>query len=425
MGIAEIYECFKSSYKIAKDTRLDVENAVYFSLKGGNFDGNRYAQDALNKGAHYAVIDNPDFQTDERMILVDDSLQCLQDLARYHRKQLGIPLIALTGSNGKTTTKELMYAVLSRKFNCFATKGNLNNHIGVPMTLLAMTPETEIGVVEMGANHPGEIAALCDIALPDYGFITNFGRVHLEGFGSLDGVIRAKTEMYRHLRDHGKKVFINAVDEVQMERSAGMDRVTFGTSESTYPVSFVKADPFVVLEFNHTSVNSNLIGSYNYSNMAAATAVGRYFEVSAADIKNGIEGYVPSNNRSQLVDKGTNRIILDAYNANPNSMEAALANLNQLKDNKKIAVLGDMFEIGDRSLEEHQRIADIVQAMDLHAAYLIGSTFSQAEVRSERIRQFNTFEEFSREFSPQSLTNCTILIKASRGMALERVLDLF
>ena len=425
MVIAEIYEFFKASYKVAKDTRLDVKDAVYFSLKGGNFDGNRYAEDALQKGASYAVIDDAAFLSDPRMILVDDALQCLQDLARYHRKQLGIPIIALTGSNGKTTTKELIHAVLSRKFNCFATKGNLNNHIGVPLTLLAMTPETEIGVVEMGANHPGEIAALCDIALPDYGFITNFGRVHLEGFGSLDGVIRAKTEMYAHLRAHGKKVFVNAIDAVQMERSAGMQRITFGTAGASYPVSFVKADPFVILKFDGTSVQSNLIGSYNYSNMAAATAIGQYFGVSAGDIKKGIEGYVPSNNRSQLIDKGTNRIILDAYNANPNSMEAALENLRQLKDASKVAILGDMFEIGDRSREEHQRIADHIQAMDLDAAYLIGSTFSQVALEKGHIKKFGTFEEFSQQFKPGDHAHSTILIKASRGMALERVLDLF
>ncbi len=424
MEIKEIYNLYKQFYKVSTDTRGDLRNSIFFALKGENFNGNKYATDAIEKGADFAIIDESQFQTDKRIILVDDVLSTLQELARFHRQQLHIPIIALTGSNGKTTTKELVNAVLSKKYNCIATKGNLNNHIGVPLTLLGMKLGLDIGVVEMGANHPKEIDTLCNIALPDYGYITNFGKVHLEGFGSLQGVIEAKTELYRHLQQYDKKVFVNANDEVQMDRSKSINRIIFATETSDYPVEFISADPFVNLKFNNQIVKSKLIGKYNYMNMATAIAIGKYFKVPDTEIKDALESYIPTNNRSQIIKRGSNKIILDAYNANPNSMKVALENLSQLTDKNKMAILGDMFEIGENSLVEHTLIVDQAQAIQLDHLILIGETFSAVKTNSKNTVQFQNFNDFKHNFDLQKVENTTILIKASRGMALERILDL-
>ncbi len=425
MEIIEIYNLYKQFYKVTTDTRADLTNSVFFALKGDSFNGNKFAVASIKKGARFAVIDEVAFQTDKRMILVKDVLFTLQELAKYHRQQLNIPVIALTGSNGKTTTKELVHTVLSQKFNCHATKGNLNNHIGVPLTLLSMKPDTEIAVVEMGANHPNEIDALCKIALPDYGYITNFGKVHLEGFGSLKGVIEAKTELYRHLDLNDKTVFVNANDEVQMERSQKMNRITFATKKSDYPIDFISADPFVNLKFDELLVESKLIGKYNYLNMATAVAIGKYFKVSDKKIKEAIENYIPSNNRSQIIIKGSNKIILDAYNANPNSMKVALENLSQLTDKKKMAILGDMFEIGKNSFDEHANIVEMAQNIQLDNLIFIGNNFSEIQTTSLKTMQFKNFDNFKNGFDLRKINNTTILIKASRGMALERILDLW
>jgi UDP-N-acetylmuramoyl-tripeptide--D-alanyl-D-alanine ligase len=429
MRIEDLYSLFCAYPKVVKDTRLNVEDSIYFSLKGGNFDGNVYASDALDKGAAYAVIDDEKFKSDDRMILVDDALKALQHLATYHRRKLGVPILALTGSNGKTTTKELIYGVLRQKYRCWATQGNYNNHIGVPLTLLQMDESTEIGVVEMGANNPGEIAALCDIAYPDYGYITNFGRVHLEGFGSLQGVIEGKTEMYRHLAAHDKTVFVNAPDPVQMERTASMKRYVIGnvkesgTNDPGCNVRFIDADPFVRMEFEGREIRSDLIGAYNYQNMAAAACIGKYFEVDIENIAKGIESYRPSNNRSQVIQRGSNTIILDAYNANPNSMEAAIANLKGLGAKKKVAVLGDMFEVGADSAMEHQKIAELIVSTNVDAIYLIGENFAEVDLESDRVEFFPKYEGFVDHFAALDFENTTFLIKASRGMALERVLE--
>lgn len=424
MDIEELYRRYQESYKVVKDTREDVSNAIYFALKGANFNGNKYAMDALNKGASYAVIDEEECQVDPRCILVEDVLTCLQDLARYHRQQLQVPIFALTGSNGKTTTKELINVVLKKKYNCYATRGNLNNHIGVPLTLLSMTPDHEFGVIEMGANHQLEIEALCNIALPDYGYITNFGRVHLEGFGSFQGVVKGKTEMYRHLEGHGKKVFVNTEDPIQIEKTTGMDRVLFGQGEGAeISVLFQGVDPFVNLSFDGVKIASKLIGNYNFANIALAVAVGKYFGVENESIKEAIENYVPDNNRSQIIERSGNKIILDAYNANPNSMEAAISNLEALQVDRKVAILGDMFELGDDAMMEHQKISDRLSALDLDAVYLIGNTFSDTRDDRSKLHRFKTFEEFADSFKETAFSDTTFLIKASRGMALERTLD--
>ncbi len=424
MEIKALYEVYKKCVRVETDTRKDLNQSLFFALKGDNFNGNEFAARALDSGALYAVVDEEKFKVNDRIILVDNVLHTLQELANYHRKQLKVPVISLTGSNGKTTTKELIHAVLREKYVCTATKGNLNNHIGVPLTLLTMTEKTEISVVEMGANHPGEIDLLCKIAEPDYGFITNFGRVHLEGFGSLEGVIHAKTELYRDLAYRDKIVFVNGNDPVQLEKSAAQKRIVFGTENSDYPVAFIEANPFVKVRFNNCLIESKLIGKYNFPNIAAAVAIGLFFGVEEEKIKHAVEQYIPSNNRSQIIEKATNRIILDAYNANPNSMQAALENLAQLTDRNKVAILGDMFEIGSDSAKEHQHIADLVQKIDLKKVYLIGQNFSKTEVRNVNTVQYSSFEEFKNNFKQAEINDATVLIKASRGMSLERVLEL-
>ncbi len=422
MGIEELYNLYKKSYKVVKDTREDVTNSIYFSLKGESFNGNQYALQALENGANYAVIDQKSYHTDKRMILVEDVLTCLQELSNYHRQQLDIQILALTGSNGKTTTKELINAVLNEKYNCYATKGNLNNHIGVPLTLLSMTPEHNFGVVEMGANHQLEIANLCDIALPDFGFITNFGRVHLEGFGSFEGVVKGKTEMYRHLQAQGKKVFVNQDDPIQMDKSIGMDRVLFGPKGDDYQVTFIGADPFVSISFEEIEMDSQLIGSYNYANIAAAVSIGKYFGIETKKIKNAIQGFVPDNNRSQIITRDSNRIILDAYNANPNSMEVAIDNLKNLSAKNKVAILGDMFELGKDADLEHQRITDLAANAGFDRIFLIGEAFSRTKTSGKGLLQFSSFEKFTESFDQYEFIDTTLLVKASRGMALERIL---
>ena len=423
MEIKELYILYKKTYKVTTDTRLQLKSSIFFALKGDNFNGNIYAKKALEEGASFAVIDEDQDEIDNRFILVKNVLQTLQNLATYHRECLNIPIIALTGSNGKTTTKELINAVLKRKFNCTATKGNLNNHIGVPLTLLSMKPDTEIGVVEMGANHKDEIAELCKITQPDFGYITNFGKVHLEGFGSLKGVVQAKTEMYAYLRKENKMAFINAEDEIQVERSKGMNIINFCSKNSDYPVEFMGADPYVEVAFENIVLQSKLIGKYNYLNIATAIAMGKYFGVLNSQIKEAIEEYVPSNNRSQLITKGSKEIILDAYNANPESMKVAIENLSQISAKNKVAILGDMYEVGKNSLEEHQKLIQMLSSSDIQTAFLIGNQFSETLVNDENIIQYRNIEDFRINMDRKKLKQAMILIKASRGMALERVLD--
>lgn len=426
MEIKELHQLFLSRGSVSTDTRKINPEAVFFALKGDNFNGNRFAQQALDSGASYAVIDDKAFQTKcGRTILVEDTLITLQQLANYHREYLGIPVIALTGSNGKTTTKELINAVLSQSFKTTATKGNLNNHIGVPLTLLSMNDTTEMGIVEMGANHFGEIEQLCEIAKPDYGYITNFGKAHLEGFGSLEGVIKAKTELYTHLKKNDKTIFINTDDAVQRLYQASGNTFLFGTNPegNNLSVKLVNANPLVSVAVNDIQINSSLIGIYNFSNIAAAVAIGLYFKISASSIKKGIESYLPENNRSQIVEKNSNTILLDAYNANPTSMRAAIENFIRLEQQNKVLVIGDMFELGSEAATEHQTIADFIEQQDFEKVFLIGKSFFEVKAGG-KIQKSETFEDFSEKIKNQIPKNSCILIKGSRGMALERTLDL-
>ena len=421
MIIEALHKHFIKSSGICTDTRSINNNCLFFALKGANFNGNTFANNALKKGAYKVIIDEKEFLNDHS-ILVHNVLETLQELATFHRDYLKIPIIGLTGSNGKTTTKELIKAVLSKKYKTVATKGNLNNHIGVPLTLLAMNSNTEIGIVEMGANHHKEIELLCEIAKPDYGYITNFGKAHLEGFGSLEGVIEAKTEMYRYLKSKKNTVFINFNDKEQRNHSEEIKRYTFGGEGQNCAIKLLDASNEVLLSYQNTTIQSHLIGHYNYTNIAASIAIGEFFNVTAQNIKAAIEHFIPANNRSQLIEKGTNSIILDAYNANPSSMMAALENFIQSQGNQKTVFLGDMFELGPDTEKEHQNIVSYLENNYKGTCYLVGENFNKTTVSFSNIYKFKTFEELKKSLVKTMITNQYVLIKGSRGMALERVL---
>ena len=425
MEMQHIHNLFLTCESISIDTRNILPNSFFVAIKGDRFDANTFAKEAIEKGAKYVLIDNPNYYIDQRTIVVNDSLIALQELAKFHRNYLQLPIIALTGSNGKTTTKELIQVVLSKKFTTKATHGNLNNHIGVPLTLLSFDATTQIGIVEMGANHQKEIEFLCAIAQPDFGYITNFGKAHLEGFGGVDGVIKGKSEMYTFLSQNDKTVFVNLEDPLQVTKTKEMKIVSFGVnkSEAFVNITSVSANPFVKIQWDNTTIHSRLIGLYNANNINAAIAIGKYFAVDDESIRQAIESYIPENNRSQLVHKNTNEIILDAYNANPSSMAVAIANFIQLENENKIAILGDMFELGTESISEHKAIVNVLLNENTITCYFIGKDFYQSKVEKTHFYFYETFESFMEALQKESLQNKMILIKGSRGMALERTLE--
>ena len=416
MKTATLYNLYQQHFLVDTDTRNIRKNTIFFALKGDNFNGNTFAEQALKLGASYAVVDEKEFQTNDRILLVTDVLKALQELANFHRKQLQIPIIGLTGSNGKTTTKELIHVVLSKKFNTIATKGNLNNHIGVPLTLLSMTDKTQLGIVEMGANHQKEIEFLCTICEPDFGYITNFGKAHLEGFGGLEGVIKGKSELYTFLKTNQKTAFVNAADAIQVKKTKEIKSVSFITEA----IKYLEVNPFVKLSYRNTTIQSNLIGKYNFTNIAAAITMGTYFKISETAIKEAIESYVSTNNRSQILTTKHNTIILDAYNANPSSMQVALENFDTLKAPSKVVILGDMFELGKESVHEHQAIVDVATAFNFDETYFVGENFNIAKTNKPQFKTYQAFEEFLKK---NPLKNSSILIKGSRGMRLERILE--
>ncbi|RZJ28917.1 MAG: UDP-N-acetylmuramoyl-tripeptide--D-alanyl-D-alanine ligase [Flavobacterium sp.] len=425
MDIKAIHDAFLQSGSVSIDTRKITPGCMFVAIKGERFDANTFAGEAIEKGASHVIIDNKDYYVDERTIVVSDSLEALQQLANYHRNYLKLPVIALTGSNGKTTTKELIHAVLLQKFNAKATVGNLNNHIGVPLTLLSFSKETEIGIVEMGANHQKEIGFLCKLAEPDYGYITNFGKAHLEGFGGVEGVIKGKSELYDYLSANDKMFFVNLNDPIQAEKTNSFRCFTFGVNQPKASVNIetVAANPFVEIAFDGMHISSKLIGLYNANNINAAIAIGKYFEIADNQIKAAIEGYIPENNRSQLLNKGGNEIILDAYNANPSSMVVALENFLQLDKTNKIAILGDMFELGDESLNEHKSIIDGVKDNDTVEFIFIGHDFYASRIEKPNFTFFESFDELAEYIKAHPISKSAMLIKGSRGMALERLLD--
>jgi UDP-N-acetylmuramoyl-tripeptide--D-alanyl-D-alanine ligase len=425
MDIKYIHSLFLKCNSVSIDTRKIESDSLFVAIKGDNFDANTFAKEALEKGASYVIIDNDSYYIDERTILVKNSLEALQELAKFHRAYLKLPIIALTGSNGKTTTKELIHVVLSKKFNTKATIGNLNNHIGVPLTLLSFNSKTEIGIVEMGANHKKEIEFLCNLAKPDYGYITNFGKAHLEGFGGVEGVIAGKSEMYTYLSENDKLCFINLEDPIQVEKSKTLKSYSFGINKESANVNIksIEANPFVVINYSNVVVLSHLIGLYNSNNINAAITIGRYFGVEDEAIKEALESYIPENNRSQLLTKGTNQIILDAYNANPSSMAVAIENFVQLDKPNKIAILGDMFELGTESLAEHKSIISLLSKEEKTICYFIGKDFYHNKTEKNNFHFYENFEQFSDVLKENKFEDQMILIKGSRGMALERTLN--
>lgn len=425
MTIAEIHNLFLKSNGVIIDTRKIEPKSFFIALKGERFDANSFVKEALEKGCSFAIIDNNDFYIDERTILVQNSLTLLQELAKYHREYLNLPIIALTGSNGKTTTKELIQAVLAEKFKTKATIGNFNNHIGVPLTLLSFNKNTEIGIVEMGANHQKEIEFLCEIAKPDYGYVTNFGKAHLEGFGGVEGVIKGKSEMYNYLKLNNKKVFVNFDDTIQVEKTTKLQRITFSRINQSCNVFIkrVKANPMVSINYNNININSHLIGLYNANNINVAITIGTYFGVSDEKIKNAIENYIPENNRSQLILKNGNEIILDAYNANPSSMLVALENFIQLDKPNKVIIIGDMFELGNESTREHKSIIEYLKNLNTIQCFFIGKDFYLNKIEKENYYFYQDFPSFTEHLKETHFSNTIILIKGSRGMALERTLE--
>lgn len=428
MSTEKLYELFLQYPNISTDSRQVKKDSIFFALKGENFNGNRYASAALDQGAAYAVIDEVEYHTGDRYILVDDVLSALQDLARYHRLQLGIPILAITGTNGKTTTKELTTAVLSKKFRVDFTKGNLNNHIGVPLTLLSMNELTELGVVEMGANHVGEIARLCEIALPDFGLITNVGKAHLEGFGSFAGVKKAKGELYRFLEQKSGKVFLHTSDPHLKEMAGDIDPIGYKTTKEGDGLEgeLLQSSPTMVFQVRFPKgwlyIKSRLAGGYNIANALAAVCIGRYFGVDPLDIRDAIEDYQPSNNRSQFIQTADNRILMDAYNANPSSMEAALENFKTFDAPVKGVILGDMFELGADAPVEHQKIVDQLSTMGLKLVLLTGKEFYKCKVPEG----FVVFEDNSSLIDYLGVNkpkDFLILLKGSRGMRLETLVD--
>ena len=425
MKIDQLHEQYIASTGVCTDTRKISKGCIFFALKGDNFDGNKFTNEALDKGASKVVIDDLAYHKNTgETILTSNALKLLQKLAAFHRKQCNIPIIGITGSNGKTTSKELIHAVLSKKYNTSATKGNLNNHIGVPLTLLEITSATEIGIVEMGANHQKEIEFLSNLATPDFGYITNFGKAHLEGFGGIEGVILGKSELYKNIKDHNKKVFVNANDPQQMELTQSLDRITFGNEEQQFYIQLKDASERLVVVFDGLEIQSQLIGIYNFHNIAAAFAIGAYFGVPSEKIKEAIEGYIPEMNRSQIVVKSGHKIILDAYNANPTSMMAALENFQQVPGDQKLMILGDMFELGQVAAQEHQAITNFLTNTSFGSVYLVGSNFAKTKTNHPAIQQFESFEDLQAHLEQHPPSHTQMLIKGSRGMALERVLNL-
>jgi UDP-N-acetylmuramoyl-tripeptide--D-alanyl-D-alanine ligase len=424
-GIKDLYARFLESGKVSTDSRQINTGSIFFALKGEKFNANTFASQALEKGATYAVVDEKEFAISERYIYVSDVLETLQKLARYHRDQLKIPVIGLTGSNGKTTSKELLHAVLSTKFKTSATKGNLNNHIGVPLTLLAIDRSVEVAVVEMGANHLGEIALLCTIANPSHGFITNIGRAHIGLFGGYENIIRAKSELYQHLINTGGTVFINSQNEILYNMSNRFEAPVFYPAKGDfYYGKLITADPFLKIEAeNGDKIQTNLIGAYNFENVMAALCIGKYFGVDASQANQAIAQYEPGNMRSQMIQKGNNSIILDAYNANPSSMQAAVENLATMKANNKVLILGDMFELEGESEKEHRGIGKLIREKKLGRVYLCGKLFKTALAEIPDAKYFETKNELIEDLKIHPVKDATILVKASRGIGLETIID--
>lgn len=432
MTIESLYQRYLQYPIVCTDTRKVRPDSIFFALKGENFNANQFAKDALEGGCTYAVIDEKEYAIDDRFILVEDVLSTLQELARHHRRELGLPVLGITGTNGKTTTKELIRSVLSQKLNVFATEGNLNNHIGVPLSLLSLNREHEFAVIEMGASKPGDIEELCLIAEPDYGIITNIGKAHLEGMGGLEGVLKTKTELYHWLRSVDGKVFLNTGQKKLVKAAEGLEQITYGTEGSEDIVGKMEtALPSVSLKWivkgedaiNETeTLQSNLPGHYNFENILAAICIGHSLGLSREEINKGIKTYVPANNRSQVVKKGSNTIIMDAYNANPSSMEVAINNFKNYQGGNNVLILGEMRELGEGSENEHRNLLDLIKSLKFSNVFLVGEGFQSMKDEYD-FTFFENTDKLLEQLKSQQFENATVLIKGSRKNQLERVLE--
>ncbi|MEI8136177.1 MAG: UDP-N-acetylmuramoyl-tripeptide--D-alanyl-D-alanine ligase [Bacteroidota bacterium] len=429
ISIEDLYSFYlRAEQQICTDTRKLAEGSLFFALKGGNFNANEFAQKAIDSGCLLAVVDEEKYLTNPKIVLVSDVLKALQQLATHHRRQFKIPFLAITGSNGKTTNKELINSILSKKFKTLATIGNLNNHIGVPLTLLNINAVHEFAIIEMGANHQGEIHDLCEIAEPDFGLITNIGKAHMEGFGGIEGIKKGKSELYKYIKSKAGKVFINADDEVLNELAFDNDKVTYGCRKlydvigkdctNSEMVSMKYINRYSDKDWNKLPlINTQIVGSYNFINCLAAACIGNYFKVDDNLIKAALENYLPNMNRSQLVKTSRNTILLDAYNANPNSMSAAIENFANYKSDKKLLLLGDMFELGDYSQDEHQKVVTLLEEKKLEHVVLVGEEFFK--LNTKNYQKFKTTNECLKYLKNLHVSENTILIKGSRGMKME------
>ena len=425
MQIEELYQLFEQHPSVQTDTRKLNPGDIFFALKGDNFNGNSFAKKAIDAGAAYAVIDEKEFEIPGKTILVEDVLTTLQQLAKFHREQFSIPFLAITGSNGKTTTKELVHAVLSSTFKTYTTEGNLNNHIGIPLTILKIKKDAELAVIEMGANHQKEIAGYCIYAKPTHGLITNCGKAHLEGFGGVEGVKKGKGELYDYLKENKGTAFVMWDYDYLQVMSKGFEHIIkYGTANADIEGSAIKSEPFLVVNISKGStcgtIHTNLVGDYNLPNVLTAVTAGKYFGVKDSAIKKAIETYIPSNSRSQLLEKGTNKIILDAYNANPSSMRLAIENLAKIDAENKVLILGAMAELGNESMKEHKDIVDLIKQYDWKAVILVGGDFLRFD---HPFSTFATSSEVKSWLKEQHFEHTHMLIKGSRSMQMEKVLE--
>ena len=425
MNIQKIHKLFLINNSVSIDTRNIKANDIFFAIKGLNFDGNKFANQAIKNGASLVVSDDLEIsKISNKIIYVNDTIKTLQELANFHRKFIDAKIIAITGSNGKTTSKELMLNVLSKRYKTIATKGNLNNHLGVPLTILSMSKETQIGIVEMGANHLKEIDFLCKIAEPDFGYITNFGNAHLEGFKSLDGVIKGKSELYDYLRINNKLIFYNSENKKQSNLiNSYTNTFSYGFStNSNCVINNSNSLNTVDVEYKNKLIKSTIYGGYNFENICIAIAVGEYFDVGFEQIKKGIESYLPENNRSQITITDSNTVVLDAYNANPTSMKLAIESFCKTSYTNKMIIVGDMFELGKDSNKYHQEITDSLENISDTKIYIVGKDFSKTN-HSKKIKSFPSTEELINNISKLNISNYSILIKGSRAMQLEKIVE--
>jgi UDP-N-acetylmuramoyl-tripeptide--D-alanyl-D-alanine ligase len=416
MTISELYKIYEEFPIICTDSRNIKQNSIFFALKGENFNGNKFAKKAINDGCRYAVIDEQEYNN-ENCILVDNVKDTLQNLAEFHRDQLDLPVIGITGSNGKTTTKELLNSILLSEYNCYCTKGNLNNQIGLPLSILEINKSHEIAIIEMGASEIGEIKNLCRIAKPTSGLITNIGKAHLEGFGSFEGVIKAKTELYHFLEENNGMQFVNKNDDLLIKKSDKENRITYGKeSNSDFITKLTSSFPFISVKIKDTEIHSNLVGEFQYDNIVAASCIGDFYNISYQNIKKSIEEYIPRNNRTELIETENNNIILDAYNANPSSMEAIIASFIKLDKDNKMCILGEMRELGIYSEEEHQKLINLMISSEIECIF-VGEEFLNLTKKNTYLKISALIENISN----YNLKNRTILIKGSRGIKLEDV----